>query len=109
MGKPKTPERRQSDRKSVKIVGSATSGRISSRTMKLAFTGNDQGSLTYTFVKALTQGPDEIDPLFFAMQSLASLLFLVYSLRLKNPVFVAANVVALVNAAGTLVVAAVAR
>ena len=96
MGKPKTPERRQSDRKSVKIVGWIAC-------LALA------ASLTYTFVKALTQGPDEIDPLFFAMQSLASLLFLVYSLRLKNPVFVAANVVALVNAAGTLVVAAVAR
>ena len=96
MGKPKTPERRQSDRKSVKIVGWIAC-------LALA------ASLSYTFVKALTQGPDEIDPLFFAMQSLASLLFLVYSLRLKNPVFVAANVVALVNAAGTLVVAAVAR
>ena len=96
MGTPKTPERRQSDRKSVKIVGWIAC-------LALA------ASLTYTFVKALTQGPDEIDPLFFAMQSLASLLFLVYSLRLKNPVFVAANVVALVNAAGTLVVAAVAR
>ena len=96
VGKPKTPERRQSDRKSVKIVGWIAC-------LALA------ASLTYTFVKALTQGPDEIDPLFFAMQSLASLLFLVYSLRLKNPVFVAANVVALVNAAGTLVVAAVAR
>ena len=96
MGKPKTPERSQSDRKSVKIVGWIACIALAA-------------SLTYTFVKALTQGPDEIDPLFFAMQSLASLLFLVYSLRLKNPVFVAANVVALVNAAGTLVVAAVAR
>ena len=45
--------------------------------------------------------------LFFALQSLASLLFLVYSLKLRNPVFVAANCVALANAAGTLVVAAI--
>lgn len=96
MGKPKTPERRTSDQKSVKIVGWIACIALAA-------------SLTYTFVKALTQGPDQVDPLFFSMQSLASLLFLVYSLRLKNPVFVAANVVALVNAAGTLVVAAVAR
>lgn len=96
MGKKKTPERRASDRKSVKIVGWIACIALAA-------------SLTYTFVKALTQGPDQIDPLFFSMQSLASLLFLVYSLRLRNPVFVAANVVALVNAAGTLVVAAVAR
>jgi lipid-A-disaccharide synthase-like uncharacterized protein len=93
MGK-KTPERRASDRKGVKIVGWAAC-------LLLA------GSLTYTFVKALTQGPGQVDPVFFAAQSLASLLFLVYSLRLKNPVFVAANCIALANAAGTLVVAAV--
>jgi lipid-A-disaccharide synthase-like uncharacterized protein len=66
-------------------------------------------SLTYTFVRALTKGPDQVDPLFFACQTLASLLFLVYSLRLRNPVFVAANSVALLNAAGTLVVAAISR
>jgi lipid-A-disaccharide synthase-like uncharacterized protein len=91
-----TPARRASDRTGVKIVGWAAC-------LLLA------GSLTYTFVKALTQGPDQVDPLFFALQSLASLLFLVYSLRLKNPVFVAANCIALANAAGTLVVAAVAH
>jgi hypothetical protein len=63
------------------------------------------GSLTYTFVRALTQGPGQVDPLFFALQSLASLLFLAYSLKLKNRVFVAANSVAVLNAAGTLLVA----
>jgi lipid-A-disaccharide synthase-like uncharacterized protein len=88
-----TPKRRESDRKWVQIVGWAAC-------LLLA------GSLTYTFVRALVNGPDEVDPLFFALQTLASLLFLVYSLRLKNRVFVAANCVALVNAVGTLVVAA---
>ena len=94
--KKKTPERRASDRKGVKVVGWIACTALAA-------------SLTYTFVKALTKGPGEVDPLFFALQSLASLLFLVYSLKLKNPVFVAANCVALANAAGTLVVAAVGR
>jgi lipid-A-disaccharide synthase-like uncharacterized protein len=67
------------------------------------------GSLTYTFVRALTQGPEGIDPLFFGMQTLASTLFLVYSLRLKNRIFVVANAVAVANAIGTLVVALTAR
>ncbi|HYH78975.1 MAG TPA: hypothetical protein VEX86_04240 [Longimicrobium sp.] len=92
----KTPERRASDRKGVKMLGWVAC-------LALA------ASLTYTFVKALVNGPDEVDPLFFALQTLASLLFLVYSLRLGNRVFVAANCVALVNAVGTLVVAATAR
>jgi lipid-A-disaccharide synthase-like uncharacterized protein len=61
-------------------------------------------SLTYTFVRALTEGPAQVDPLFFGMQAAASALFLVYSIRLRNPVFIAANVVAVLNAAGTLVV-----
>lgn len=88
-----TPKRRESDRKGVKMIGWAAC-------LLLA------GSLTYTFVRALVNGPDQVDPLFFALQTLASLLFLVYSLRLKNRVFVVANCVALVNAVGTLVVAA---
>jgi lipid-A-disaccharide synthase-like uncharacterized protein len=67
------------------------------------------GSLTYTFIRALTQGPEGIDPLFFGMQTLASTLFLVYSLRLKNRIFVVANAVAVANAIGTLVVALTAR
>ena len=92
----KTPERRASDRKGVKVLGWVAC-------LALA------ASLTYTFVKALVEGPGEVDPLFFALQTLASLLFLVYSLRLKNRVFVAANCVALVNAIGTLVVAAAGR
>lgn len=61
-------------------------------------------SLTYTFVRSLTDGPQGIDPWFFAMQTLASFLFLIYSIKLGNRVFVAANTVALVNAIGTLVV-----
>jgi lipid-A-disaccharide synthase-like uncharacterized protein len=67
------------------------------------------GSLTYTFIRALTQGPEGIDPLFFGLQTLASALFLVYSLRLKNRIFVVANAVAVANAIGTLVVALTAR
>jgi lipid-A-disaccharide synthase-like uncharacterized protein len=87
------PQRRASDRTSVKLVGWIAC-------LALA------GSLTYTFVRALVDGPEQVDPLFFAMQTLASLLFLVYSVRLRNRIFVAANTVALVNAVGTLVVAA---
>ncbi|HEX8272843.1 MAG TPA: hypothetical protein VF615_09330 [Longimicrobiaceae bacterium] len=90
------PKRRASDRKSVQVLGWIAC-------LALA------GSLTYTFVRALTEGPDQVDPLFFGMQTLASLLFLVYSVRLKNRIFVAANAVALFNAVGTLVVAATAR
>lgn len=67
------------------------------------------GSLTYTFIRALTEGPGDVDPLFFAMQSIASTLFLVYSVRLRNGIFIAANTVAVLNALGTLVVALVAR
>ena len=66
-------------------------------------------SLTYTFVRALTQGPQNVDPLFFAMQTVASLLFLVYSVRLRNGIFIAANTVAVLNAAGTLVLALLSR
>lgn len=87
------PQRRASDRKSVKVVGWIAC-------LALA------ASLTYTFVKALTEGPGQVDPLFFGMQTLASLLFLVYSVRLRNRIFVAANAVALANAVGTLVVVA---
>lgn len=87
------PQRRASDRRSVKLVGWVAC-------LVLA------GSLTYTFVRALLEGPQGIDPLFFGLQTLASLLFLVYSLRLRNRIFVAANGVALFNAAGTLVLVA---
>ena len=87
------PKRRASDQKSVQVIGWIAC-------LALA------GSLTYTFVRALVDGPAGVDPLFFAMQTLASLLFLVYSVRLGNRIFVAANTVALVNAVGTLVVAA---
>jgi len=90
------PKRRASDRGWVKIVGWAACLALS-------------GSLTYTFVRALTEGTDDIDPLFFGLQTTASLLFLIYSLRLRNGIFIAANVVALVNAVGTLVLTLAAR
>lgn len=90
------PKRRAGDRGWIKIVG------------WLACTALAV-SLTYTFIKALTEGPQEVDPLFFGMQTLASSLFLVYSLKLRNTVFVAANTVAVLNAVGTLIVAAVGR
>jgi uncharacterized protein with PQ loop repeat len=67
------------------------------------------GSLTYTFVRALTQGTQDVDPVFFAMQSIASTLFLVYSVRLRNGIFIAANSVAVLNALGTLALALAAR
>jgi hypothetical protein len=67
------------------------------------------GSLTYTFVRALIEGPGDVDPVFFGMQAVASTLFLVYSVRLRNQVFIAANTVAVLNAVGTLVVALVGR
>ena len=86
------PKRRASDRRSVQVLGWVAC-------LVLA------GSLTYTFVRALAEGPEGVDPLFFALQSLASLLFLAYSLKLRNRVFVAANSVAVLNAAGTLLVA----
>lgn len=88
------PKRRASDRKSVQVLGWIAC-------LALA------GSLTYTFVRAITEGPEDVDPLFFGMQTLASLLFLIYSLRLKNRIFVAANAVALFNAVGTLVLVAI--
>ena len=84
------PSRRASDKRWVKIVGWVACLALAT-------------SLTYTFVKALADGPQGIDPLFFGMQTLASLLFLVYSVRLRNGIFIAANSVALFNALGTLV------
>lgn len=66
-------------------------------------------SLTYTFVRALLHGPQGVDPLFFGMQAAASLLFLVYSVRIRSRIFIAANMVALFNAVGTLAVFALAR
>ncbi|HEX8395143.1 MAG TPA: hypothetical protein VF665_22540 [Longimicrobium sp.] len=90
------PTRRASDRGWVKMVGWAAC-------LILA------GSLTYTFIRALTDGPAGIDPWFFGAQTLASTLFLVYSLRLKNRIFIAANAVAVANALGTLAVALTGR
>ncbi|HEX2206580.1 MAG TPA: hypothetical protein VHG93_02800 [Longimicrobium sp.] len=90
------PKRRAADRGWVKVVGWVAC-------IALAV------SLTYTFVSALTRGPDDIDPLFFALQTLASTLFLVYSVRLRNGIFIAANTVAVLNAAGTMVLALVSR
>jgi lipid-A-disaccharide synthase-like uncharacterized protein len=86
------PQRRASDRTSVKVIGWVACFALA-------------GSLTYTFVRVLLEGPQDVDPLFFGLQTLASFLFLLYSLKLRNPIFVAANAVALANAIGTLVVA----
>jgi lipid-A-disaccharide synthase-like uncharacterized protein len=90
------PRRRASDKRWVTIVGWVAC-------ITLA------GSLTYTFIRALTEGPQDVDPLFFALQSIASTLFLVYSVRLRNGIFIAANSVAVLNAVGTLVLALAAR
>lgn len=90
------PQRRASDKRWVKVVGWVAC-------MSLA------GSLTYTFVRALSEGTSEIDPTFFALQSVASTLFLIYSVRLRNGIFIAANSVAVLNAVGTLVLTLAAR
>jgi lipid-A-disaccharide synthase-like uncharacterized protein len=90
------PQRRASDKRWVKMVGWAAC-------LALA------GSLTYTFIRALVDGPGDVDPLFFGLQAVASTLFLVYSLRLRNRIFIAANTVAVANALGTLVLALMAR
>lgn len=87
------PQRRASDRKPVKVIGWVAC-------LVLA------GSLTYTFIRSLVEGPEQLDPLFFGLQTLASFLFLLYSVKLRNRIFVAANAVALFNAVGTLIVAA---
>ena len=84
--------RRASDRKWVKLVGWAAC-------LALA------GSLTYTFISSLSSESTPIDPVFFGMQVAASLLFLVYSIRLRSRIFVVANSVAVLNGIGTLVVA----
>ena len=60
------------------------------------------GSLIYTFLRSAKDGAQEVDPWFFGAQTLASTLFLFYSLRLRNRVFVTANAVAIASAAGTL-------
>ncbi|HEX2204653.1 MAG TPA: hypothetical protein VHG91_15195 [Longimicrobium sp.] len=90
------PQRRASDKRWVKVVGWIACTALAA-------------SLTYTFVRALVEGTQDVDPLFFTMQTVASLLFLVYSLRLGNRIFVAANSVALANAVGTLVLALASR
>ena len=84
------PKRRTADRKSVKILGWVACLVLS-------------GSLIYVFVRSLIDGPADVDPVFLALQTLASALFLAYSLRLKNRVFVTANGVAILSAVGTLV------
>jgi lipid-A-disaccharide synthase-like uncharacterized protein len=85
------PKRRAADQLPVRLLGWAAC-------LLLA------GSLTYTFVRSLAEGPEGVDPLFFSLQAVASLLFLVYSVKLGNRVFIVANAVAAINAAGTLVV-----
>lgn len=90
------PQRRASDKRWVKVVGWVAC-------MALA------GSLTYTFIRALSEGTSDIDPTFFALQAVASTLFLIYSVRLRNGIFIAANSVAVLNAVGTLVLTLAAR
>jgi hypothetical protein len=90
------PRRRASDRLWVRAVGWVACTALAT-------------SLTWTFIKALREGPGEVDPVFFAMQSVASTLFLIYSVRLRNGIFIAANSVAVLNALGTLAVALLAR
>jgi lipid-A-disaccharide synthase-like uncharacterized protein len=63
------------------------------------------GSLTYTFISSLSSESTPIDPVFFGMQVAASLLFLIYSIRLRSRIFVVANSVAVLNGLGTLIVA----
>jgi lipid-A-disaccharide synthase-like uncharacterized protein len=82
-------DRRASDRTSVKALGWMACLMLS-------------GSLIYTFVRSAKDGTQDVDPWFFGAQTLASTLFLVYSLKLKNRVFVTANAVAIASAAGTL-------
>jgi lipid-A-disaccharide synthase-like uncharacterized protein len=84
--------RRASDRRWVKLVGWAAC-------LALA------GSLTYTFISSLSSESTPIDPVFFGMQVTASLLFLIYSIRLRSRIFVVANSVAVLNGLGTLIVA----
>jgi lipid-A-disaccharide synthase-like uncharacterized protein len=81
--------RRSSDRKSVQMLGWAACLLLS-------------GSLIYTFIRSAKDGGEKTDPWFFAAQTLASILFLLYSLKLKNRVFVTANAIAIASAAGTL-------
>jgi hypothetical protein len=85
------PKRRAADQLPVRILGWTAC-------LVLA------GSLTYTFIRSLAEGPDGVDPLFFGLQSVASFLFLVYSVKLRNRVFMAANAVAMINAVGTMIV-----
>ena len=81
--------RRDSDKASVKALGWLACLLLS-------------GSLIYTFVRSAKEGTQDVDPWFFGLQTLASALFLLYSLRLKNRVFATANAVAIASAAGTL-------
>jgi multisubunit Na+/H+ antiporter MnhF subunit len=85
------PRRRASDKLAVRIIGWVACVALAT-------------SLGYTFVVALMYGPHDVDPIFFGLQALASLLFLIYSIRLRNRVFIAANIIALLNALGTILV-----
>ena len=84
-----TQERRSSDKASVKALGWMACLLLS-------------GSLIYTFVHSAKEGTQDVDPVFFGLQTVASTLFLVYSLKLRNRVFATANVIAIASAAGTL-------
>jgi len=83
-------KRRLADRTSVQLIGWIACLMLSI-------------SLVYVFVRSMVNGPDEVDPWFMALQVTASILFFLYALRLKNKVFITANLVAIASAAGTLV------
>ena len=83
-------KRRFADRRSVEILGW-----VACLTLSV--------SLIYVFVRSMVKGPEEVDPVFMALQVTASTLFLIYSLRLRNKVFITANAVAIASAVGTLV------
>jgi lipid-A-disaccharide synthase-like uncharacterized protein len=83
------PKRRASDKPAVRAIGIIACVVLAA-------------SLTYTFVRSLIVGAEGVDPLFFGLQVAASFLFLLYSIWLKNRIFIVANAVALFNAMGTL-------
>lgn len=90
-GRKDPPQRREADRQPTQTLGWIACATLAA-------------SLSYVFIRTLATPREDVDPLFFGLQSLASLFFLIYSVRLGNRVFVTANVIALLNAAGTLAV-----
>lgn len=84
-----TPHRRKADRPAIRGLGWVAC-------LVLA------GSLIYVFVRTLLSDERQVDPLFLSLQSVASALFLAYSIRIGNKIFIAANAVALASAVGSV-------